>query len=208
MGYRKPGSDTHPDTNAEDGTEAQRLEAGPSISHTLLECQECSALALGVHDGEHEFSCHGEPMVPVEDEGIDHEDPDFEGLLTEVYDMPKMIIDICHFIFDEGTATVEETSDRFGYDRDNVAEYLRELADRGFLKRRSADIGDGGVVHLYEARDMEDSRREEMVGFLRWAGKGAAVIAEANEIKDWCLSHDEKGLERSFWDVYDERSTL
>lgn len=55
---------------------------------------------------------------------------------------------------------------------------------------------------------MEETRREEIVGFLRWAGKAAEVVDEANEIKDWCLSHDERGLEEVFWEVYEERSSL
>jgi len=204
------GSEPDPETETGSNQEVsqERRDTETSLSYTLFECQECSALALGVHDGSAELSCHGQPMETVEKEGVKHKQPDLEQLFTEVYDMPRMIIDICHFVFEEGTTTVEETAERFGYERDRVAEYLHKLAEKDLLERRSKQVGDGGEVHVYEARDMEEASRDEMVGFLRWAGRGAEVLNEANEIKDWCLSHDDKGLDRSFWEVYEERSTL
>lgn len=205
-----PGSEPDPETETGSNREAsqERRDAGPPLYYTLFECQECSALALGVHDGSAELSCHGQPMETVEEEGVKHEEPDLEQIFTEVYDVPRTIIDICHFVFEEGTTTVEETAERFGYERNSVAEYLHNLAEKDLLERRSKQVGDGGEVHVYEARDMEEASRDEMVGFLRWAGRGAEVLNEANEVKDWCLRHDDKSLERSFWEVYEERSTL
>lgn len=203
------GSEPDPETETEGQEPSQeQKDTGPSLSYTLFECQECSALALGVHDGSAKLSCHGRPMETVEKEGVKHQKPDLEHIFTEVYDMPTMVIDICHFVFEEGTTTVEETAERFGYERDSVAEYLHKLAEKGLLERRSKQVGEGGEVHLYEARDPKEASRDEMVGFLRWAGRGAEVLNEANEVKDWCLSHDEKSLEQSFWEVYEQRSTL
>ena len=201
-------TDSETETRGSKDTPQERGDTGPSVSYTVLECQECSALALRVHEGSAELSCHGQPMETVVKEGVEHRQPDLEQLFTEVYDMPRMVIDICHFVFEEGATTVEETAERFGHERGAVAEYLRELAERGFLERRSKDIGGGGEVHVYEAREIQEASRDEMIGFLRWAGRATEVVDEANRIKDWCLSHDEMELERSFWEVYDERSSL
>ena len=180
---------------------------GPTVSYALFECQECSTMALGVLDGEAELSCHEEPMERIDSDGIAHADPDLETLLTDVYELPPMTIDVCHFIFEEGMASVIETAERFDYDRETVSTYLDGLATAGFLDSHTLDKEDGGTVTMYRARGIETTRRAELVSLLRWAGKSALVLDEANEIKAECATRD-GDLDRIFWDVYQERRTL
>jgi len=180
---------------------------GPGVSYTVYECPECSTTVLGIHDKQPDLSCHGHPMEPVEESGIDHSDPEIGHLLTEVYEMPKMTIDVCHFVFETGAVSVAETAEHFDYDRSTVSRYLRDLESAGFLERHTLNREQGGTVHVYEADDIEETRRKELLGFLNWAGQAAMVMDEANEIKAQC-AQQEGSLDQIFWDVYQEKRTL
>lgn len=179
----------------------------PSVSYSLFECQECSSVVLGIHDGSAELSCHGEPMDPVDDSGIDHEDPDLDQLLTDVYGTPKMMMDMCHFVFEEGTVSVSDVAEHFGYERDTISDSLRELAGAGFLEQHSLNREDGGEVRVYSAKPVEETRRGELLGLLHWAGTSARILDEANQIKARCVERED-GLDQIFWDVYETERTL
>lgn len=198
-------------TSGEGGDETDEQAAhrgpGPSVSYTVYECRECSTTLLGVHNESPDLSCHGQPMEPVEETGIEHSEPDLRHLLTEVYEMPKMTIDVCHFVFETGSVSVSETADHFDYDRSTISRYLRDLDSAGFLERHTLNREQGGTVHVYEAVDIEETRRNELLGFLDWAGQAAMVMDEANEIKAECVASEES-LDQIFWDVYQERRTL
>ena len=180
---------------------------GPSVSYSLFECSECSTVVLAVENEATSLSCHGQPMEPIEEQGIDHTEPDLKDLLTDVYAMPKMTMDVCHFVFESETASVSEVADHFDYDRSTVGRYLQNLADVGFLTKHTLNREDGGIVHVYRAKPIDETRRAEMVSFLRWAGKAAMVLDEANEIKAECAL-SEGSLDQIFWDVYQEQRTL
>ena len=180
---------------------------GPSVSYTIYECPECSTKLLGIHGESPELSCHGESLEPVRKSGIDHMDPDIRHLLTEVYGMPKMTIDVCHFVFETGSVTVTETAEHFDYDRSTVSKYLRDLAEAGFLERHTLDTEQGDTVRVYQASGVEDVWNDELLGFLHWAGQAAMVMDEAKEIKAECTQR-EGSLDRIFWEIYQERRTL
>lgn len=179
---------------------------GPSVSYGLFECQVCSSIVLGIHEDTVDLSCHGEPMEPIEEDGIDHTEPDIEQLLTDVYGAPQMMMDVCHFIFEAGTATVAETADHFEYDRSTVSRYLKQLSELGFLERHTLNREEGGEVYVYEARPLEETRRAELVSFLHWSGKATLLLDEANEIKAECADREEP-LDTIFWEVYEELRT-
>lgn len=181
---------------------------GTSVSYTIYECAVCGTTVLGLHDDEPALSCHGEPLTPVSDPGIDHATPDLATLLIEVFEMPKMTIDVCHYVFEMGTASIEETADHFGYDRSTMSRYLRELADAGFIDRHTLNKESGGEIYVYEAMGLEETRRKELLGFLEWSGTAIQVMDEANEIKAACASSTEEDLDEIFWELYQERRTV
>jgi len=185
---------------------------GNSLTYELYECQTCSATVLGAHDDTAELSCHGEPMVPVDDTGIGHAEPDLEELFTQIYGLPRETVDVCHFVFENGTASVSETAERFGYDPETVSSVLSRLAEAGFLDKQKLSLGtvedetDGdGEVEVYEAGDVEETHRAETVGFLRWAAEAGEVLEKANRVKRRCLEDGDYELDETFWEIYHKR---
>ena len=189
-----------------------KTETGVSLTYEVYECRTCSATVVGAHDGSAEISCHGEPMVPVEKPGIDHEEPTLEELFTQVYGLPTETVDVCHFVFENGTASVSETAERFGWDSETVSGVLSRLAEVGFLEREKVSLGgvddeaDGGEVEIYEAGTVEETHNAETVGFLRWVVEAGEVLEEANEVKRLCLEDGDYELDETFWEIYDERA--
>jgi predicted transcriptional regulator len=196
-----------PKGNRSTGGQEGEQTPGPSVSYTIYECPECSTSVLGIHDESPALSCHGHELEPVEQSGIDHTDPDIRELLLEVYGMPKMTIDICHFVFETGSVSVAEAAKHFGYDRSTVSRYLGDLAEAGFLDCHTLNREEGGTVDIYEAGDVEDIWEQELVGLLDWAGQAARVMDEAKGIKADCVQREDS-LDRIFWEIYQERRTL
>lgn len=208
------GDSFREESDADSEPSGSTPDAQVSRSYILYECDECSATVLGFHDGSAELSCHGKPMVPADETGIGHAEPALEDLFTDVYGLPKETVDVCHFVFENGTASVSDTAERFGYDSSTVSSVLRRLAEAGFLERKrmslsakdgSDDDSDEGEVEIYEAGSVEETHRAEMVGFLRWVGEAYEVLEGANRIKKACLEEDDYELDESFWEIYHER---
>lgn len=83
-------------------------------------------------------------------------------------------------VFENGTASVSDTAERFGYDTSTVSSILRGLAEAGFLERETVNLSaedgtdedsDEGEVEIYEAESVEETHRSETVGFFRWVGE-------------------------------------
>ena len=202
-------------TGKDAGTEPEKSEVGdsttgpgPSVTYELYECPQCETTALAIHGESAGLSCCGKSMEPLDERGLEHTQPDVGQLLSEVYEMPKMTIDICHFVFDSGSVTVADTAEHFGYDRSTVSRYLRDLADAGFIERYMLNREQGGTVHVYQARDIQQTRRAELLALLDWTGMAARVMDEANEIKAMCAKDDQNPLDQVFWEVYEEKRTL
>jgi predicted transcriptional regulator len=196
-------SETEPPSSSDDPP-----RPGPRFTYSLFECQECSALALGIRHESTQFVCHDEPMQPVEDDGIDHAEPTLDHLLLDVFDLPKFMLDICHYLFESDIATVAEIADNFEQDQETITNALQELVETGLIEHRELSREGDGHISVYVAKDIEETRRAELISFLHWAGQATMVLDEANEIKEQCLKEDNAGLHQIFWSIYTERRTL
>jgi predicted transcriptional regulator len=171
--------------------------------YNVYECQNCDNVALTLYDCDGGMTCHGEEMVPVREAKMDVETPNLRELLLNVFGLPKAGLDICLCVIDQGPLAPEEVADQLGYDESTIRRYLNELTDVGLLVKTQLNREDGGFVNVYRPIDVEEMRRESLIGFYLWAGEAATLIEEANLTKEDYLegSYDE-GLDEVFWESF------
>jgi DNA-binding transcriptional ArsR family regulator len=115
-----------------------------TVPYSLFECQECSAVALGVRDGGDGLACHGEPMEEVGAQ------TDLDAVMENA--SPSVAVEIYDYAFRRGTVSVTGTAEQLGYDPETVSEHIQSLVEAGLLDERTPELGGGSSVTVYEPR--------------------------------------------------------
>ena len=175
--------------------------SAPDASHTsVVECSSCDTIALVV--GDDAVSCHGTPMEPVDDVDISVSTPELKAVLLQVFGLPKAGIDVCLCVVGEGPVSARDVAATLDYDRSTVTRYLNTLVDLELVDRAELNREGGGVINAYHAVDLDQMRRETLVGFLRWAGEAAGGIEEANRQKQVALAaNGDRDPPAVFWEA-------
>jgi predicted transcriptional regulator len=175
-----------------------------SRPYGIYECETCDNVALTLYDGEEGMICHGEPMQQVTEVGIDVQPPDVREVLLNAFGLPKPGLDICLCVIGEGPLPPADVATELGYDESTVRTYLNRLVELGLLQKSQLNREDGGIVNVYHSIDLEQMRRETLLGFYAWAGEAVSLVEEANLTKAAYLAEDhEKGLDEIFWERFD-----
>lgn len=200
------------DNSANDGQSGQSSpftqEAGTEVhladrEYNVYECQNCDNVALTLYDCDGGMTCHGEAMVPVKEAKMDVKPPDLREVLLNVFGLPKAGLDICLCVIDQGPLAPEEVAEQLGYDESTIRRYLNELSEIGLLTKTQLNREDGGFVNVYRPIDVEEMRRESLIGFYLWAGEAATLIEEANLTKeDYLDGSYQESLDEVFWESF------
>ena len=141
-------------------------------------------------------------MEPVTDPEMDVRRPDVRQVLLQAFGLPKAGLDVCLRVVGDGPLPASDVADSLGYDRSTVTRYLNDLVGLGLLQRAELNREGGGVVNVYHSVDLEQMRRESLIGFFAWAGEAATLIDEANLTKQRYLeSNPDRELPDVFWDA-------
>ncbi|MFB6298037.1 MAG: helix-turn-helix domain-containing protein [Salinirussus sp.] len=161
-----------------------RLGYDPSSSrYDLFECAHCDNIILALGRDDPPMSCHGNPMERVTDCEISVVPPEIERVLLQAFGLPKPSIEICRCVSKNGPVSSAEVAEKLEYDRSTTTRYLNTLVDLGLISRSEANRDSGGIVNLYYPIEIEELRRETLLGFYVWAGEAAARIEEMNRTK-------------------------
>lgn len=192
------------DTSVE---EPEKVSYNPSTSrYDLFECPDCDNVVLALGRDDPPMSCHGEPMQRVAAPDITIQPPDVKQVLLRAFGLPKAGLDICLCVIGEGPLSANEVAETLGYDRSTVTRYLNELVELGLLQRTELNREGGGVINAYHSVDLEQMRRETLIGFYIWAGEAASLIEEANLMKQDYLSENRaRDLPEVFWESFPDR---
>lgn len=171
--------------------------------YAIYECDECANIMLTVRPPDEPVVCHNEPMNEITEWEMDVSPPEIRQILLDAFGLPKIGLDICLCVIDEGPSSPNEVADLLDYDRSTVSTYLNELVDIGLLQKSQLNREGGGYVNVYHSIDLDSMRRETLVGFYAWAGKAAALIEEANVTKEEYMDEDySEGLQDIFWEQF------
>jgi predicted transcriptional regulator len=196
-------------TNDDDTSvkEPEKVSYNPSTSrYDLFECPDCDNVVLALGRDDPPMSCHGEPMQRVAAPDITIQPPDVKQVLLRAFGLPKAGLDICLCVIGEGPLSANEVAETLGYDRSTVTRYLNELVELGLLQRTELNREGGGVINAYHSVDLEQMRRETLIGFYIWAGEAASLIEEANLMKQDYLSENRaRDLPEVFWESFPDR---
>jgi len=189
---------TDDDTNLEPPSERQ---------YGIYQCNDCENVALTLRDCDGGMHCHGEPMEEVFDVEIDVKPPDIKEVLLDAFGLPKPGLDICLCVIGEGAMSPADVADELDYDETTVRRYLNQLVEIGLLQKSQLNREGGGVVNVYHSIDLDEMRRETLIGFYAWAGEAASLIEAANLTKEDYLDEDyAEGLDEVFWERFEERT--
>jgi predicted transcriptional regulator len=201
-------STSQPDENEESEFADQQGRSNPDIGerpYGIYRCNDCRNVVLTMQDCGDEMTCHGEPMEPVSDYAMEVNPPDLRQVLLDAFGLPKSGLDICLCVIGEGPLSPGEVAQRLDYDESTVRKYLKKLADIGLLTRSQLNREDGGFVNVYHSVDLEEMRKESLVGFYVWAGEAAALIEQANLTKEDYLDTDsDERLDEVFWEAFSD----
>lgn len=176
-----------------------------SSRYDIFECPDCDNVVLALGRDEPPMSCHDQPMERVTDLTMDVQPPDVKQVLLQAFGLPKAGLDICLCVIGEGPLSAGEVAESLGYDRSTITRYLNKLVDLGLLERSELNREAGGVVNVYHSVDLEQMRRETLLGFYVWAGEAAALIEDANLRKqDYLAENPDQELPEVFWDAFPE----
>jgi predicted transcriptional regulator len=153
------------------------------------------------------MSCHDEPMQRVTNVEMAVKQPDVKQVLLQAFGLPKAGLDICLCVIGEGPVSANEVAESLDYDRSTVTRYLKKLVELGLLRQHELNREGGGVVNVYQPVDLEEMRRETLIGFYVWAGEAAALIEDANLTKqDYLEDNPDRDLSTVFWEDLAENS--
>jgi len=173
----------------------------------IYQCNDCSNVALTLRDCDGGMTCHGEPMEEVTEIGMDVRPPDIKQVLLDAFGLPKPGLDICLCVIGEGAVPPSEVAEKLGYDETTVRRYLNQLVEIGLLQKSQLNREGGGIVNVYHSIDLDEMRKETLIGFYAWAGEAAALIEEANLTKEDYLDEDySDGLNDVFWERFEGKS--
>ncbi|RLM59327.1 MarR family transcriptional regulator [Halobellus sp. Atlit-31R] len=172
-----------------------------SARYSVFECVDCDNIVLALGQDDAPMSCHGTPMQRVTQPEMTVRTPTIKEVLLEAFGLPKAGLDICLCVIGDGPLSAKEVATALGYDRSTVSRYLKQLVELGLLTRSELNREDGGVVNVYHPVDLDQMRRETLVGFYIWAGEAASLIEEANLTKQEYLEENQsRSLPDVFWD--------
>ncbi len=192
------------DTDADDSPEAVQYDP-TTDRYDVYECPDCDNVVLAIGRDEPPMSCHGRPMEPVTEPNMRVKRPEIRQVLLQAFGLPKAGLDICLCVVGEGPVSANEVADLLGYDRSTVTRYLNKLVDLGLLQRSELNREQGGVVNVYHSIDIEQMRRDTLVGFYVWAGEAAALIEDANlEKEEYLEENPDRELPDVFWESFSE----
>jgi predicted transcriptional regulator len=192
-----------PEQQPTESTETIQYDPGDS-RYDIFECYQCDNVVLALGSDDPPMSCHGEQMKRVTEAEMSVKQPEVRQVLLQAFGLPKAGLDICLCVIGEGPLPASEVAEKLGYDRSTITRYLNELVDQGLLRRSTLNREEGGVVNVYHTIDIEEMRRETLVGFYVWAGEAATLIEEANVTKQNYLSENpDRELPDVFWDSFD-----
>lgn len=170
-------------------------------SYDIYECSDCDNIVLVIGRDDPPMSCHNRPMERVTEFEMDVRTPDIREVMLSAFGLPKAGLDICLCVIGEGPLPANDIAEMLGYDRSTVTRYLNDLVDIGLLDRAVLNREEGGVVKVYHSIDVEQMRRDTLIGFYVWAGEAASLIEEANLTKQQYLeTNPEQDLPGVFWD--------
>lgn len=194
-------SDHEPDEAADESNEVQYDPE--SSRYDLYECPTCDNVVLALGRDEPPMSCHDEPMERVTEVEMTVRPPNVKQVLLQAFGLPKAGLDICLCVIGEGPLSASEVAEQLGYDRSTITRYLNELVDLGLLQRSELNREGGGVVNVYHSVDLEQMRRDTLIGFYVWAGEAASLIEEANLTKqDYLDENPDRELPDVFWESF------
>lgn len=171
--------------------------------YAIYQCTDCENVALTLRNCDGGMTCHGEPMEQITDVDIGVKPPDIRQVLLDAFGLPKPGLDICLCVIGEGPTSPADVADQLGYDESTVRRYLNELVSIGLLQKSQLNREEGGFVNVYHSIDLDEMRRETLVGFYAWAGEAATLIEEANLTKEDYLEKDySEGLSEVFWEQF------
>ncbi|MFB6219075.1 MAG: helix-turn-helix domain-containing protein [Halobacteriaceae archaeon] len=173
--------------------------------YSIYECRECGNIVLTVNPAAEEMTCHGTEMREITEWEMEVQPPDLRQVLLDAFGLPKAGLDICLCVIGEGPLSPSEVADILDYDQSTVSRYLNELADIGLLEKAQLNREGGGFVNVYHSIDLDEMRRETLVGFYVWAGEAASLIEEANVAKEEYMEGDySEGLQEVFWEEFND----
>ena len=183
-------------------SDADEVTYDPENSqYNVYECADCDNVVLTLGRDEPPMSCHDEPMERVTDIEMRVKQPDVKQVLLEAFGLPKAGLDICLCVIGDGPLSANEVAETLGYDRSTVTRYLNKLVELGLLQRSELNREQGGVVNVYHSIDLEQMRRDTLIGFYVWAGEAAELIEDANLTKrDYLEENPDQDLPDVFWD--------
>ncbi|MFC7132709.1 MULTISPECIES: helix-turn-helix domain-containing protein [Salinibaculum] len=191
-------------TQADD--ESDEVQYNPNSGrYDIYECSvsDCDNVVLVVGSDDPPMSCHNKPMERVTELDMSVKSPDVRQVLLQAFGLPKAGLDICLCVIGEGPLSASEVADQLGFDRSTVTRYLNTLVELGLLRRSELNREGGGVVNVYHSVDLEQMRRETLIGFYVWAGEAAALIEDANLTKqDYLRENPDNELPGVFWDSF------
>jgi predicted transcriptional regulator len=171
--------------------------------YDIFECYHCDNVVLAVGSDDPPMSCHGDPMQRVTETEMSVNEPEVRQVLLQAFGLPKAGLDICLCVIGEGPLPAGDVAEKLGYDRSTVTRYLNELVEFGLLRRSTLNREQGGVVNVYHTIDIDQMRRETLIGFYVWAGEAATLIEEANVTKQKYLEENpDRELPDVFWDSF------
>jgi predicted transcriptional regulator len=185
---------------------ADKGEANVVLSdrpYDVYGCQTCDNVILSLHGCGEGMTCHGEEMVPITEAKMEIQPPNLRDVLLNVFGLPKVGLDICLCVIDDGPLSPGEVADELGYEESTIRRYLNKLTDIGLLRKMQLNREDGGFVNVYQPIDLEEMRRESLIGFYLWAGEAAMLIEDANLTKeDYVDGSYEGDLNEIFWESF------
>lgn len=197
-------------TNSTDSQESspfvQTAERDINLSerpYDVYGCQTCDNVILSLHECGDGMTCHGDEMVPVREAKMEIEPPKLREVLLNVFGLPKVGLDICLCVIDEGPLAPREVAEQLGYDESTIRRYLNQLTEIGLLTKTQLNREDGGFVNVYQPIDLEEMRQESLIGFYLWAGEAATLIEDANLTKENYVDGSHEGdLNEVFWESF------
>ena len=175
--------------------------------YSIYRCTDCRNVVLTMQDCGENLQCHDEPMEEVTETAMAVNPPELRQVLLDAFGLPKSGLDICLCVIGEGPLSPGEVAERLGYDESTVRRYLNELVDLGLLRKSQLNRESGGFVNVYHSIDLEEMRRETLIGFYVWAGEAASLIDEANLTKaDYSEGEVDEPLGEVFWEEFRERT--
>jgi predicted transcriptional regulator len=195
--------DPFPSGDGDDGIDLSSREYG------VYECTDpdCENVVLSLRDSGDHMSCHGESMAKIRDWEMDVKPPELRQVLLDVFGLPRVGLDICLCVIGEGPVSPATVAEELGYDQSTITRYLNQLVEIGLLEKSQLNRESGGFVNVYHSIDLEDMRRESLIGFYVWAGEAASLIEEANLTKaEYSDGAGDQQLHDVFWEAFEERT--